>query len=239
MTIHRPSFGRRTTAFGRRPVPPVRAEEVANDAPAKRILPEELWDGPHGDTLREAGLNPDDPANHKPTQADADAIQSEQIELQRQFLETVNAQLPDGTRVVAYAMLPWELWNTRYGHMLVQNCGLHPQQPWNTMLLAADQRASVVLDLPEHPGGYPADLLPQLERLLGELQQEMNVEIEAFRATGSTSWDSVMAWHEAWKAAVPKIIAMSHYVGQMCVGEQAFARHKKLFGATLGWPGCE
>jgi hypothetical protein len=28
---------------------------------------------------------------------------------------------------------------------------------------------------------------------------------------------------------------MSRYVGQMCIGEEAFARHKHLFAETLGW----
>lgn len=76
MTIHRPVFGRKQST----PAPPVAPHAVANDAPARRILPEELWEGPAGDTLREVGLEPDSPANHRMTQADADARQREEIE---------------------------------------------------------------------------------------------------------------------------------------------------------------
>lgn len=233
MTIHRPVFGRKASSAPPRVVP----HAVANDVPAKRILPEELWDGPAGDTLREAGLEPDSPANHRPTQADADARQHEEIEWQRGFLIKVNSQMPAGTSVVAYAMLPWELWNGPFGEMLAVTCDLWPTQTWNTMLLAADHRSSLVLDVPEHPGRYPANLIPDLERLLGELRVGMDAEMAKAKAAASLSWNDVQAWEAARVAMIPKIVAMSHYVGQMCIGEEGFARHKRMFAETLGWPG--
>ena len=234
MTIHRPVFGRKQSI----PAPRVSLHAVANDAPAKRILPEELWDGPAGDTLREAGLEPDSPANHRMTQADADVRQREEMERQRGFLAKVNSQLPSGTAVVAYAMLPWDLWNGPFGEMLSVTCGLWPTQTWNTMLLAEDQRSSVVLDLPEHPGGYPANLIPDLERLLDELHEGMDAEMARAKASPTLTFDAIEAWEAKRQAMIPKIIAMSHYVGQMCLGDEAFARHKRKFGATLGWPGA-
>ncbi len=232
MTIHRPVFGRKPSSVAPRLAP----HAVANDAPAKRILPEELWDGPAGDTLREAGLEPDSPANHRPTQADADARQREEIEWQYGFLAKVNSQLPVGTSVVAYAMLPWELWNGPFGEMLAVTCDLWPTQAWNTMLLAADQRSSFVLDVPEHPGGYPANLIPDLERLLGELREGMDGAMARAKDAPTLDWEGVQAWEAERQAMIPKIIAMSHYVGQMCLGDEAFARHKRMFAATLGWP---
>lgn len=238
MTIHRPVFGRKQTGSAQRAAPQVVPHAVANDAPAKRILPEELWDGPAGDTLREMGMHPDSPSNHRMTQADADARQREEIEWQRGFLARVNAQLPTGTSVVAYAMLPWELWNGPYGHMLAATCGMWPQQAWNTMLLGADQRSSMVLGLPEHPGGYPADLVPQLEGLLEELREGMDAKMAQAKAAPSLSFDAIEAWETARVAMIPNIVAMSHYVGQMCIGDEGFARHKELFAATLGWPGA-
>ncbi len=233
MTIHRPVFGRKPSSVAPRVVP----HAVANDAPAKRILPEELWDGPAGDTLRKAGLEPDSPANHRMTQADADARQREEIEWQRGFLAKVNSQLPSGTSVVAYAMLPWDLWNGPFGEMLSVTCGLWPTQTWNTMLLAEDERSSFVLDLPEHPGAYPANLIPDLERLLEELREGMDAEMARAEASPTLTFDAVEAWEAKRQAMIPKIIAMSHYVGQMCLGDDAFARHKRKFGPTLGWPG--
>lgn len=233
MTIHRPVFGRKQSAAPLRVVP----HAVANDSPAKRIFPEELWDGPAGDTLGEAGLEPDSPANHRMTQADADARQREEIEWQRGFLAKVNSQLPSGTAVVAYAMLPWDLWNGPFGEMLSVTCGLWPTQAWNTMLLAEDQSSSFVLDLPEHPGAYPANLVPDLERLLGELREGMDAEMARAKASPTLTIDAIQAWDAARAAMIPKILAMSHYVGQMCLGDEAFARHKRMFGATLGWPG--
>lgn len=121
--------------------------------------------------------------------------------------------------------------------MLAANCGLFPQQPWNNMLLAASMRAGLVLDLPEHPRTYPDGPLPQLERLLGELCEDMDAEMARVKAAGEVTRDGVQAWDAARQAMIPKIVAMSHYVGQMCIGEEAFARHKQVFGAMLGWPG--
>jgi hypothetical protein len=193
MTIHRPVFGRKPTAPGQLPGLCVVPHGVANDAPAKRILPEELCDGPAGDTLREAGLNPDSPANHRMTQADADALQREQIAWQEGFLARVNSQLPGDTTVVAYAMLPWALWNGPFGHMLAATCGMWPQQAWNTMLLAADQRSAFVLDLPEHPGNYPANLIPELERLLGELREGMDAQMAKSKAAPNLTFDAIAA----------------------------------------------
>lgn len=236
MTFHRPIFGRKQTGFGRRPAPPPHAAPAAaEDPPARRILPEELWDGPAGDTLRALGLHPDSPANHAMTQAEADARQLEEIEWQRGFVAKVNAQLPAGTSVVPYAMLPWTLWNGPYGRMLAVTCGLWPTQAWNTMLLAADQRSGFVLDLPEHPGTYPAGLIPELERLLGELRAEMDGAMADAQAAPELTFAAIEAWDAAREAMVPRIVALSHHVGAMCLGEEVFARHKALFGATLGW----
>ena len=233
MTRHRPVFGRKQSVAP----PGVAPHAVANDAPAKRILPEDLWDGPAGGTLREAGLEPDSPTNHRMTQADADARQREEIEWQRGFLMKVNSQLPSGTAVVAYAMLPWDLWIGPFGEMLSVTCGLWPTQKWNTMLLADDQRSSTALDLPEHPGGYPANLIPDLERLLAELREGMDAEMARTKATPTLASDTIEAWEAARVAMIPRIFALSLYVGQMCIGEEAFARHKQMFGDTLGWPG--
>jgi hypothetical protein len=226
MTIHRPVFGRKQTGSS---VP-------ANDAAAKRILPADVWDGPAGETLRTMGMEPDSPANQRMTQERADALQDEQIALQRQFLDRVNGQMPAGTRVCAYAMLPWALWNGPFGHMLAVTCGLWPQQPWNTLLLADDQRASAVLGLPEHPGGYPSDLIPQLERMLGELREGMDAEMARAKAAPELDWNAIESWDKARAAMIPQIIALAHYVGQMCIGEAAYERHKEMFATTLGWP---
>lgn len=236
MTFHRPVFGRKPPSFGQRTAAPAVTVAAAPDVAPARIVPAETWDGPAGDILRDVGLEPNSPENQRMTQERADALQTEQIEIQRQFLERVNAQLPSGTAVVPYAMLPWALWNGPYGEMLAATCGLWPQQPWNTMLLAADPHSSAVLGLPEHPGVYPEGLIAQLERLLGELREGMDAEMARARAAPCLRWDAVEAWEAARVAMIPDIIAMSHYVGQMCVGEEAFVRHKQLFGKTLGWP---
>ncbi|MEL7189760.1 MAG: hypothetical protein AAGK17_09445, partial [Pseudomonadota bacterium] len=109
--------------------------------------------------LEGLGFSPDDPSNQKPTphttRASIDAAYAEQIS----FLEGVNSQLPPGTHVAPYAMIPSEVWDGPFGAYLVGACDFMPAHPLNTMLLPADQRSSFVLDLIERPQGYPSGLV--------------------------------------------------------------------------------
>ena len=47
-----------------------------------RAMPKEMWDGPHGDFLREIGVTPDDPSNVMPTQQSVQAKADKLIEAQ-------------------------------------------------------------------------------------------------------------------------------------------------------------
>ncbi|MEM6476795.1 MAG: hypothetical protein AAF687_11565 [Pseudomonadota bacterium] len=231
MGFQRPVFGRRRSInareYAQRGAEPNQRE--------RQIIPESAWEGEAGDALTEAGLHPNSPENLRPTQETANAQFEEEFAKQKAFLEKVNSQLPEGTSVVAYAMLPWELWNGRFGELLAAQCKLWAPQAWNQMLLAADQRSSLVLDLPQHPGQYPDGLIEQVERLLDEAHAPIAGMMEKTRAEQSFGSEQVQAHDEALKELTQKVIAMSHYLGSVCIGEEAFARHKEVFGMNLGW----
>lgn len=205
-------------------------------APGERTVPRELWDGPAGETLNAMGHGPDDPRNFALTQERADAKVEEEFAIQRAYLDHLNAQLPEGVSVCAYAMLPWELWNGRYGHLLAVVCKLYPQQPWNNLWLAADERSSAALGLPQHPGFYPDWLVPQVEGLLGELHDHFAQACGQVGEGGQVQWAQLEHYEQETTEILRKVIALSHYVGSMCIGEDAFARHKEIFGMQIGWP---
>lgn len=226
------------TGFGRRRSlnAAALAEREAAVSPApQRVIPEEVWEGEAGDALCEAGLHPDSPENQRPTQESADALFDEQFAKQQAFLEQVNAQLPEGASVVAYAMMPWELWNGRFGEVLAMRCGLWAPGAWNQMLLAADGHSAAVVGLPQHPGGYPQGLLEQIENLLDEAYAPIAGLIEKTHAQQGFGWNEVEAHQQALNELAQKVIAMSHYLGSMCIGEEAFAHHKQVFGMNVGW----
>lgn len=231
-------MGHEPQTFGRRRV--INARELAereagvSQAP-QRIIPEEVWEGEAGDTLTEMGVHPDSPINQRPTQESANARFDEELAKQRAFIEEANAHLPQGVRVVPYAMLPWELWNGRFGELLVIRCALRAPGAWNQMLLAEDAHSSQVLGLPQHPGSYPDGLIAQIENLLEEAYAPIAGMFEKVHAEQNVGWDQVQAHEEAINDLTKKVIGLSHYLGSMCLGEEVFAHHKQLFGMNVGW----
>ncbi|MBV7259449.1 hypothetical protein [Erythrobacter crassostreae] len=229
--MERPAFGRRRTISAR---DIAEREAVVSEAP-HRVIPEEVWEGEAGDALTEMGLHPDSPENQRPTQESANEKFEEEAAKQQAFLAQANAQMPEGVSVVAYAMLPWDLWNGRFGELLAMRCGLWAPQAWNQMLLAADEQSSVALGLPQHPGGYPEGLIEEIERLLDEAYAPIAGLMEKTRVQQNFGWQEVEAHDQAIQDLTQKIIAMSHYLGSMCIGEEAFNRHKEIFGMNIGW----
>ncbi len=231
MGFERPAFGRRRS---------INAKELAerqaikSEAP-QRVFPDEVWDTEAGDTLRENGIHPESEINQRPTQESANARFEEEYAKQRAYVEHVNAQLPQGAKVAPYAMLPWELWNGRFGEMLAMRCALWAPGAWNQMLLAEDEHSSAILGLPVHPGAYPDGLMEEIERLLEEAHAPIAGLIEKTQVEQSVSWDQINACDEAYQDLMRKVIMMSHYLGSMCIGEEAWARHTEVFGTNVGW----
>lgn len=231
MTIQRPVFGRKrssATSVPRHPGP--------DDDGISRIIPKSVWDGPSGDFLRELGKSPDDASNMMPTKDLVQARHDAAFAQQTQFVDRVNSQLPEGTSVGPYAMIPWSVWQTEFGQMLMVNCEFYPTQPWNTMLLPDDERSSFVLDLPVHPGAYPPTLQPAIERYLAEFREEL----DAARAYTDESFASgemdLKVFGEALDKLKSNVIAMAHSMTSITFGEEVYDRHLRMFGETLGWP---
>ncbi len=231
MGFERPAFGRRRTLNARALA---EREAIVSEAP-QRVFPDEVWESEAGDILRENGAHPDSEFNQRPTQESANARFEEEFAKQRAFIEQVNAQLPAGAKVAPYAMLPWELWDGRFGELLAMRCALWAPGAWNQMLLAEDAHSSAVLGLPEHPGGYPDGLIDEIERLLDEAYAPIAGMMEKVHSEQRFGLNEVEAHGEAINDLMRKIITMSHYLGSMCIGEEAWERHKEVFGMNVGW----
>ena len=224
-------------AFGRRTQQQAKLERPTPDADGvTRLIPKEIWDGPQGNFLRNIGMTPDDPSNLAPTphlmQARADAAKADQD----RFLTRVNAGLPEGVSVVPWAMIPWTCWQGPSAAFLMIVCEYFPAQQWNTFLLAENERSAFVLQLPLHPGVYPAGL-----------ESGANENLAAFHAEFSKAHDGVdkrmqagdieaLEDHrKAARMAQGKVVAMANAFASIAFGEKVYDHHLELFGRTLGW----
>lgn len=202
----------------------------------ERVIPKEIWDGPQGDFLREIGASPDDPSNLRLTQ---DAVEARFAQLRKDqdaFVASVNKDLPPSATVIPWAMIPWSVWNQQHAEFLLRVCELYPVGPWNMMLLPEDEAGALVLDLPQHLQGVPPGLEDAANHVIGKIRERFS---EAHRRTGAAlaegDLSSLDEHGNARDQAVASMCALAQALGSETYGEEAFARHKALFGRTLGW----
>jgi len=81
-----------------------------------RAMPNEIWDGAHGDFLREIGVTPDDASNIMPTQQSVQAKTDKLIGDQTEFLTRINGSLRE--KVVPWAMIPRSIWQQSHANFL-------------------------------------------------------------------------------------------------------------------------
>lgn len=189
--------------------------------------------------LRQLGFDPDDAENMMLTPELARARSDAAFEQQKAFVARVESQLPDGCELAAYAMLPWDMWNRRHGKLLAGTCGFYPTQPWNTMLLAGNQRTSFVLDIPEHPGGYPGGMIEKAEELLDDLAEKLEavmIRTGQAIAAGRTDMSEFADTRDDIQRRVPML---ANAMAELTLGEDTYWRHLNLFGRTLDWPFAE
>ncbi|MEM1045420.1 MAG: hypothetical protein AAGL24_04690 [Pseudomonadota bacterium] len=208
-----------------------------------RVIPKDMWnrDDPTGAFLRtmseKFGLSPDGPSNVVPTQDQVQARFDQLKASQEKFIANVNAQLPGETTIMPWTLIPWAVWNEHHTNFLLITCELYPVGPWNIMLLPADERSALVLELPRHPGVYPDGLMEGALQIVGELHEE-------FRTAHATTAAEAMKgntacfgeFEERRKMTVAKVCGLAHFLGTKTFGEDAMSRHEKLFGRMLGWP---
>lgn len=203
---------------------------------ASRVIPKEIWDGPQGDFLREIGASPDDASNLVPTQELIQARFDKLREEQEAFVAALNTEMPAGVKVGPWAMIPWTVWSQQHADFLLGVCELFPVGPWNTLLLPEDERGALILDLPQHLGGIPAGLEDAANRLIGEIREEhRKVHDRTGAALAESNLSSLDEYEKATKEACAKVMGVAHWLGAKTYGEEAYARHKVVFGATLGW----
>ncbi len=215
---------------------PDRLRPSPDDDGITRAIPKAIWDGPHGKMLSELGMSPDDPANLMPTpelmSARADAVFAEQ----ERFLAALNKQLPDGLEVIPWAMIPWSCWSGPQAAFLMVTCHYFPAHPWNSFMLAANERTSQALGLPVHPRAALPGYDEGANEALAEFRDEYQVEYDAVAVRLEQGDIAALDDHEkAVMRAQGKVRAAAAALAGIAFGEDVYYRHLELFGKTLGW----
>ena len=202
-----------------------------------RILPRAVWDGPHGEKLRQLGFSPDDPGNLALTPERARAKEYAATARMNAMVAKVNGHVP-GVSVLPWAMIPWAVCKGLNAEFLIK-LDFCSSSPWNTMLLPADEKSSAFLGLPQHPRVAQPGLDDNLTRLIDQLRLESGEEMERCLAAISRADFSVLDRYEKSKNdRFQKLFALARHVANTIFGEAACAQHDKLFGIGLsGVPG--
>jgi hypothetical protein len=131
-------------------------ERPAGAPPQRKIIPDELWQGQHGDFLRELGLSPDDASNLVPDAHSVNArLESDRAKHEAKLAEinrSVAERVPGGL-MRQFSLLPDPCWNGELGRFLMMRLDLFPYDDWNMILLPADEKTAEALNLPLHPNG--------------------------------------------------------------------------------------
>jgi hypothetical protein len=197
-----------------------------------RIIPKAIWDGPHGDMLRQSGFLPDDPRNLALTSERMHEMADAATERMNAIVGKVNAHIP-GVSVIPWAIIPWAVWQDLNADFLMKRDFLQ-SSPWNNMLLPADAESSAFLGLPQHPRVAQTGLDENLTHLIDELRLESHDEFDKTWAALSRGDWSALDRHEKFKNdQFQKLFALARYIANDVFGEAVCARHDELFGVGL------
>lgn len=179
-------------SFGKKPSSAAQSASTAptttpKDAHGRRkVIPDEVWDGPQGKLLRDLGMSPDDESNLVPNEASINARLEEgrRRHEERNALAQRNIETRlTGAKVRPFFLIPDPCWNGATGLFLMTSLDLYPYDDWNTMYLAADERTALVLDIAMHPNGNVAVFVEASAKFMARVQEQMTQAHDAALVT--------------------------------------------------------
>jgi hypothetical protein len=153
---------------------------------------------------------------------------------QQRLVTQVNAQQPAGCHVMAFAILPIELFTGEVGRFLMMACDFYSHAPCNTLLLPAMPAGAAQLQLPQHPivtsylqqSDAKAKILQLRTRVANE-HHRVAVAIERGDVSELFKHNSNRADYKTELAQICKSVAINAF------GLSAYGKHESHFGALL------
>lgn len=180
------SFGKKPPAAPQSSPAPMAPPAHTDAYGRRRIIPDEVWDGPHGQSLRAMGLSPNDESNLVPNEASIAARIEEgrarHEERNALAQRNIEARLA-GAKVRPFFLIPDPCWNGATGVFLMTSLDLYPYDDWNVMYLAADERTALVADIAMHPNGNVPAFVEASAKFMVRAQEQMSKALEAASIT--------------------------------------------------------
>jgi len=155
--------------------------------PGKYVVPPEMWDDPENAAFfAKIGAKPDDPDNLRVTHDDVSRMIEEGRKAVDERIRQMKAKAAaDGHHDLHLGMF-WLIqencWNGEVGDFLIYQLRLNPYEEWNT-IIAGDERAARLLDIPLHPGGVIPHLAESGETILRQLRDQLRAAHEEVQRT--------------------------------------------------------
>lgn len=173
-------------SFGKRPPSAPPHPPIPDPDGRRQIIPEAVWNGPHGDMLRQLGLGSSDESNLAANESSMNA----RLEESKQRLEernliaqrNVEARLA-GAQVRPFFLIPDPCWQGPTGVFLMTALDLYPYDDWNVMYLAGDERTALVLDIAAHPNGNVPQLVEAADKFMAKAQEHLRAAHDEASAT--------------------------------------------------------
>jgi hypothetical protein len=153
----------------------------------KHVVPPGMWDDPaNAGFFARIGAKPDDPDNLRVTHDDVRRmIEQGRKAVDERIFKMKAKALADGHGEVHLGMF-WLIqepcWNGEVGDFLIYQLKLNPYEEWNT-IIAGDERAVRLLNIPLHPGGVIPYLAEGGEKILLQLRDKLRAAHQEVQRT--------------------------------------------------------
>lgn len=124
-----------------------------------------------------------------------------------------------------FHMLPLSLWNDLDKHdraLLVEVIGLVPANPWNIVLLAADEETATLTGASR----FPLSLSEEAAVAIEMAKLTITAELEAIKTVDQTQVDAFVTTRDA---AAARIIALARPIGAAALGDAAVDHSRATF----------
>jgi len=197
----------------------------------RRIIPLEMWSGKLGKQLRGLGLSPNDSNNLVSDQTAIERRFEDKYHEQTMFFEHYNHDPLAGVKVLPFAMLPWQLWQSDHAEFLIRTCEFYPVEAWNTLMLPEDADGASMLDLVAHPRGYPGEYITGCNNVIGQVRDEFIEQYRVIERDVMAGDCKAIERHTALVENTRRNVAgASVALAAMLLTEAVYMRHQALFG---------
>jgi hypothetical protein len=159
------------------------------------------------------------------------------IDVQRRqqlLVSNLNLQHPKGCHVMAFALLPVDLFQGELGKFLMMACAFHAHGAANTMLLPALMEGSEYFGLPKHPLVAEKGALNDAVAKIKGLRQRVVVEHQR-AASAMQSGDLSRMFDRTQRQAEyrQELSSITRSLAIALFGQQAWETHETRFRTTL------